>query len=81
METVYTSASFIISCFSGGTNLLDIINVGAASAATPTCMRVTGGTGNSIILYGQQWKSLYKTISKRKFMDKYYSFEFATRYD
>ncbi|GAA6349576.1 hypothetical protein [Phocaeicola dorei] len=48
METVYTSASFIISCFSGGTNLLDIINVGAASAATPTCMRVTGGTGNSI---------------------------------
>lgn len=48
METVYTSASFIISCFSGGTNLLDIINVGAASAATPTCMRVTGGIGNSI---------------------------------
>ena len=48
METVYTSASFIISCFSGGTNLLDIINVGAASAATPTCMRVTGDIGNSI---------------------------------
>ena len=48
METVYTSASFIISCFSGGTNLLDIINVGAASAATPTCMRVAGNTGNSI---------------------------------
>lgn len=48
METVYTSASFIISCFSGGTNLLDIINVGAASMATPTCMRVTGGIGNSI---------------------------------
>lgn len=48
METVYTSASFIISCYSGGTNLLDIINVGAASSATPTCMRVTGGIGNSI---------------------------------
>lgn len=48
METVYTSASFIISCFSGGTNLLDIINVGAASASTPTCMRVAGGIGNSI---------------------------------
>lgn len=51
METVYTSASFIISCFSGGTNLLDIINVGAASAATPTCMRVTGGIGNYSIYY------------------------------
>lgn len=48
METVYTSASFIISCFSGGVNLLDIINVGAASAAAPTCMRVTEGIGNSI---------------------------------
>lgn len=49
METVYTSASFIISCYSGGTNLLDIINVGAApSAAIPTCMRVAGGTSNSL---------------------------------
>lgn len=43
IEIKYTSASFAISCYSGGYNLFDIINTGAAKESIPTCMRVSGG--------------------------------------
>lgn len=46
---IYTSASFAISCYAGGRNLLDMICYGGASLSEPTCMRISGT--NQLLLY------------------------------